>query len=164
MINNINYEQQSVLKIQQHLTIWQCRSLPNLVGQRGVIALKDIPKDTVVGQYHGTMSFQYQNMSLKSDHNFVYSIPIESSESNSFKTVVIDPLALGIDVTQFPIFMLNDPRQNLKRSTLTLIEANRQNCKFSNFVYKGIPIALVHTVKKISSGKQLFIDYGPRFQ
>ena len=140
--------------------------VPKLVGQKRVVALRDIPQYTVLGLYMGFMaldtewSAMFDYSKVDEEHaRYLFSIGLD--EKDPTQSLVIDPIESKM--MDLVLLYINDIRANIEEPEPTAEDKALQNCKFTTVNVYGWPTAMVITTKRIVKGEELLLDYGKAY-
>ena len=172
-IGNRWYRTPDVLGIQRIGPNSNNRHEPNLVGQIGIFAKKDIPSDTVIGEYTGVYGLEqeferrYSHTTKYAQHvAYLYGVQTKSGTNIHIDARAILPsdqdnwIQKEQELQYVMMAMMNDGHQNVRRYD---DPAPAVNSRFTNIHVNRFPQAIAITTKRIRRGQQLFVEYGKRF-
>ena len=164
-------------KVMKKRVIKKGYRIPELVGQYGIYANMNIPKDVVLGKYIGFECtnkewgeiFDYTNADAKHGE-YLYSFNIDQEMDDNHdgsRQITIDPLegrlmdmhnnGRGRDLK---LLYVNDIRQDIFNPEPSTEDIAIQNTRFVVVKIFGWPSVFVITTKRIRKGKELLLDYG----
>eukprot|EP01083_Nonionella_stella_P155120 500669_1 len=139
-----------------------CR-VPNMVGSFGVRAKMNIPKDIVLCRYVGfeMTNTEWAEVFDFSNEEALNGMYLYSFELDDKRSITIDPIYGG--KKQLAGLYINDCRKDINISQRTQDDIHHQNCQFKVTLWKGWPIVFIVTIKDISKGQELLVDYSAAY-
>ena len=146
------------------------------MGQFGIFANMDIPKDVVIGKYIGFECtnkewgeiFDYTNADAKHGE-YLYSFNIDDELDDNHdgsRQITIDPLEgklMNGPNGDLKLLYFNDIREDIFNPEPTEKDKQLQNTRFVIAKIFGWPSVFVITTKNIKKGEELLLDYGPEY-
>ena len=139
-----------------------------LRGGHGTFTIdREIPKNTIIGEYMGSMMTEKEWTQIFSDSrkdisNRAYIFSFEVKTNDGIARIFIDPIESNMDKGDSPMILLyiNDIRKNIMNRKATKKDQQRENARFLVVRINGWPKVFVITTKNISKNKEILIDYG----
>lgn len=150
-----------LMQQKQCLNITKIRWSPKnlcLQNQRGVKTKVSIPKDTVIGIYHGVEFLDNEIQDKNPGNKNFYAFEFVHND----KHIIVDACALGLqNVAHNTMAMINDFRKDTSKMSPTKEEfkAQRQNCVFKPVLIEGWIYILVCTARRIQKNEYVLIHY-----
>lgn len=176
------FRNSKILDVRQVIEIFTVTNdsthIPILVGQKGIRALRNIPKYTVLGQYIGgefsSAAYKqvFEHTTIEAKHN-LYSFDSEISSADlkqlsvdenplNIRKFIIDPLVIGMN-KELRLKYINDCRFNINNKEMNADDQRYKNVEFIVAHINGWASYFIMSERNIVAGEQLYTFYGSAF-
>ena len=145
--------------------------IPALRGGYGTLTnTRNIPKNTIIGEYMGSMTTEDEWTEIFADsrkdisnRSYVFSFEVTTNEG--IERIFIDPIESIMDKGDDPMVLLyiTDIRTDIMIKEPTKRDKKRENARFLVVKVNGWPRVFVITTKNIPKNREILIDYGEGF-
>ena len=170
-IGGVRMECDSVL---EEFVIAKPHHIPALIGQKGLRAKRDIPRNTIIGQYTGVtyLKEEYQLIFESSSEGYLRNMyafdlvvdVIDEDHEEKEVALVLDGYALTQMIGESGHLMrINDCRLDIENAQPSDNDRKFENVEMLECKVNGWPIVLAVTRKNIKAGEELFAFFGAEF-